>query len=92
MRFRVEQIYLTDEEGKIISRPGVHPMHHLLEAGTVDELLEQFVQGDGGVIVGEVLKFPGFQAIATVKRQQVVYTLQVIPATDRLVTVRSPES
>jgi hypothetical protein len=84
MRFRVEQIYLTDEEGKIISRPGVHPMHHLLEAANVDSLLSEFVASDGAQIVGEVLKFPGFQAIATVKRDHVVYTLQVLPATDRL--------
>jgi hypothetical protein len=84
MRFRVEQIYLTDEEGRIISRPGIHPMHHMVEGGTVDEVLDTFVSTDGAEIVGDVLKFPGFQAIATVKRQQVVYTLQIVPATDRL--------
>lgn len=84
MRFRIEQIYLTDDKGRVIPRPGTDPMHHFVEAETVEELLDTFVGRDQAEIVGDVLRFPGFQAIATVKKQQVVYTLQVIPATDRI--------
>ena len=84
MRFRVEQIYLTDESGRIVPAPGRHPLFYLLEATSVDQLLDSFVSQNGGEIVGEVLRFPGFQAIATVKRDQSVYTLQILPASDRI--------
>lgn len=83
MRFRVEQIFLTDDEGRVIPSSGRSPLYHLLEAATVDDLLTAFVKQRGGVIVGEVLKFPGFQAVATVRDEQSVYTLQVLPSTDR---------
>jgi len=56
---------------------------HLMEAQTVDEALYAFVQRDGAEIVGEVLKLPGFQAVATARRRNSVYTLQLIPASDR---------
>ena len=84
MRFRVEQVYLTDEEGQIVPRAGTNPLFHLLDAETVDELLSAFVQRDQAEVVGDVLKFPGFQAVATVKRHQAVYTLQIVPVTDRV--------
>lgn len=86
MRFRVEQIYLTDQQGRVIPSNGRHPQYHVVEAATVDELIMAFVQEQGGTIVGDVLKFPGFQAVATVRNEQSVYTLQVLPSTDRLRT------
>jgi hypothetical protein len=82
VKFRVEQIYLTDESGKVtaIAQPR---LFHLLEAQTVDEALYAFVNSDGAEIVGEVLRLPGLQAVATARRRNSVYTLQLVPASDR---------
>ena len=83
VKFRVEQIFLTDETGKV-TPVGQVRVYHLLEAETVDEALFAFVKKDGAEIVGDVLKLPGFQAIATARRQNHVYTLQLLPVSDRL--------
>lgn len=84
MRFRVEQIFLTDDAGRVIPSPGRTPQFHVLEATSVESVLTSFVQDHGGgEFVGDILKFPGFQAIATVKKEQAVYTLQVLPVSDR---------
>ena len=87
MKFRVEQVYLTDEAGKVVSIPQDR-QYHVLEADTVDEALFAFIRQDGAEIVGEVLKLPGLQAVATVRRQQHVYTLQVNPASELIPTAR----
>jgi len=81
VRFRIEQIFLTDEFGKVIN--GGVPQFHLIESGSVDDALRLFVSRDEAEIVGDVLKLPGFQAIATARRSNHVYTLQVSPVSDR---------
>ena len=82
LKFRVEQIFLTDEEGKV-TPVGQNRVFHLLEANNVDDALYAFVEKDGAEIVGEVMKLPGFQAIATARRKNWVYTLQLLPVSDR---------
>jgi hypothetical protein len=83
VRFRVEQVFLTDDEGRVIPSSGRSPLFHLVDAPSVDELLHLFLDEQGGEIVGEILRFPGFQAVATVRSDQSVYTLQILPTTDR---------
>lgn len=82
MKFRVEQIYLTDESGKVTAVPQTR-IFHVLEADSVDEALYAFVKRDGAEIVGDVLKLPGFQAVATARRANFVYTLQLLLVSDR---------
>ena len=53
---------------------------HLAEAESAEQAVKSFVVGDQGEIIGNILKFPGFQAVATVRKTTGVYTLQVAPA------------
>ena len=84
MRFTIEQRHLTDVNGKPIS--GDHEVSfHVRDAENADDAVRQFVVSDGGEIIGSVLKFPGFQAVATVRRPTgVFYTLQVTPASQQI--------
>lgn len=88
MNFRIEQVFLVDETGHVV--PSVeNRVYHVEEGVSVDQVLASFVTRDQGAqIVGNVLRLPGLQAIATVKREAVVYTLHVLPATDRMPTQR----
>lgn len=81
MRFRIEQVFLTDDNGQVVSTDNHHKFH-VAEAASVEQVLDNFITDDGAEIVGSVLRLPGLQAIATVRRQQSVYTLQVNPASD----------
>lgn len=84
MRFRLEQIYLTDSQGQPIVTGRPVTFFHTLEATSVEEAVENFVRSDAAVLIGPVQRFPGFQGVATVRRQNEVYTLQLGPASDRL--------
>lgn len=84
VRFRLEQIYLTDSQGRPIVTERPVAFFHTLDASSVDEAVENFVHSDAATLIGPVQKFPGFQGIATVRRQNEVYTLQLGPASDRL--------
>lgn len=88
MRFRIEQTFLTNEEGAVIPPVGHEVRLHIREAATVEEALESFVHADHGQIVGNVIRFPGFQLIATARRDKSVYTLHLDPATDMTDMVR----
>lgn len=83
VKFQIEQVDLTDEAGQVISA-GKVVRFHTVEANTPDDALASFLEADSAVIVGDVLKLPGFQAIATARRANRVYTLQLHPATDRI--------
>lgn len=82
MRFRIAKTDLTDEAGKIL--PAVEVSHHILEAENVDAAIHDFVRADQAQVMGDVLKFPGFQAVVTVRRQNHVYTLELNPVSDRI--------
>jgi len=88
MRFRIEQTFLTNEEGAIVPSMAHEVRFHIREAATVEEALESFVHADHGQIVGNVIRFPGFQLIATARRDKSVYTLHVDPVTDMTDVVR----
>jgi hypothetical protein len=81
MRFRIEQVYLTDDNGRVLPSDSRHD-YFVDDAVNVEQVLDNFISRDGAEIVGSVLRLPGLQAIATVRRQQAVYTLQIVPATD----------
>lgn len=79
MRFTIEQRHLTDQSGKPVAADAV--TFHTCEAPDVDEAVRLFVKKREAEIIGTVMTFPGFQAIATVRDPGgSVYTLQVAPS------------
>ena len=84
IRFTIEERHLTDTEGRPVAEtaPGAVAFHSF-EAANVDDAVHQFVGKDGGEIIGNVLKFPGFQAVTTVRKATGVYTLQFTPASQQ---------
>ena len=79
MRFTIEQRHLTDMDGRPIAT--AYPVEfHNLDAETVDEAVRLYVKKDEAEILGNVLKFPGFQAVVTIRKTSGVYTLQFTPA------------
>ncbi len=79
MRFVVEQRRLTDVNGKPVSSPN-KVSFHTFDAETVDEAIRLVIKKESAELIGDVLKFPGFQAVATLRNTGGVYTLQVSPA------------
>ena len=81
MRFTVEERHLTDTDGRPIAQTAPDSVaFHSFDAETVDDAVRLFVKKDQGEIIGNVLKFPGFQAVATIRKASGVYTLQFTPA------------
>ena len=83
MRFTIEQRHLTDESGRPVSERNAVSFH-TQDADTVDEAVSIFVADNAGELIGDVLKFPGFQAVATVRRSGGVFTLQITPASQQI--------
>jgi hypothetical protein len=81
IRFTIEERHLTDVEGRPLGSeaPGSVTFHSF-DAESIDEAVRLFVKRDNGEILGNVLKFPGFQAVATVRKSGGVYTLQFTPS------------
>jgi len=82
IRFTIEQRHLTDDAGKPVASEGAVSFHSV-EAESVDDVVRNFVSGEQGELIGNILKFPGFQAVATVRKNGGVYTLQVTPASQQ---------
>ena len=82
MRFTIEERHLTEADGKPVGTPDAVEFH-LFDAETVDDAVRLFIKKDHGEIIGNVLKFPGFQAVATVRKASGVYTLQFTPSSQR---------
>ena len=83
MRFTIEQRHLTDRSGKPIAADSPIAIH-VFEAETADEAVRLFVKKDEAEVIGTILKFPGFQAVATVRNPSGVYTLQVTPTSQQI--------
>ncbi len=80
MQFSIEQRHLTDAAGKPIVRDGREVSFALMEAQTLDDAIRLYIRDRAAEVIGSVLKFPGFQAVATMRNAEGVYTLQVSPA------------
>ena len=79
MRFTIEQIFLTDDDG----RPAPHRVEfHLVEAENVDSALDDFLRQSDATLVGTIEKFPGFHAFAKARAGTSVFTLQLLPGSD----------
>lgn len=84
MRFSIEQRHLTDQGGRPVAGPNA-VTYHVCEAETVTEAVRLFIRNHEAEVIGEIVTFPGFQAVATVRDGTGVYTLQFSPASGRLV-------
>ncbi|HUP60599.1 MAG TPA: hypothetical protein VNA69_09300 [Thermoanaerobaculia bacterium] len=82
MRFTVEERHLTDGNGRPIAAPD-DVSFHTCDAENVDDAVRFYIKRDEAEIIGNVLKFPGFQAVATVRKASGVYTLQFTPSSQR---------
>ena len=82
MRFTVEERQLTDNDGRPVSAEDAVSFH-VFDADSVDEAVRLYIGKDNAEIIGNVLKFPGFQAVATVRKATGVYTLQFTLASQK---------
>lgn len=78
MQFDVEKTQLADRPFEPLRNRLDVSFHHA-EAKDVDEALRLFIRKDHSLLVGEVQKFPGSQIVATVRKDQRIYMLQLSP-------------
>jgi hypothetical protein len=79
IRFTIEERHLTDEDGRPVTAADAVAFHSF-DAETVDDAVRLYIRKDDAQLIGNVLKFPGFQAVATIRKASGVYTLQFTPA------------
>jgi len=84
MRFTIEQRHLTDVAGKPVAEDQALSFH-TCEAKDAEDAIDLFIRGQSAELIGSVLRFPGFQAIATMRNAGGVFTLQVAPASQQVV-------
>jgi hypothetical protein len=85
MRFTIEQRHLTDRVGRPVTS-GEAVTFHTFEAESVDDAVRLFARKQSGELLGDLLRFPGFQAVATLRNSSGVFTLQVTPASQQWAT------
>jgi len=84
MRYTIEERHLTDGEGRPVDTGSSHAvLFHSLEGDSIDEAIRLFIEQEHAEIIGTVLKFPGFQAVATIRKSSGVFTLQFTPASQQ---------
>jgi hypothetical protein len=84
MRFTIEQRPLTDTSGRPAPHDPEAALFHHCEAESAESAVRQFVVENGSDIIGDIVKFPGLQAVATIRSPTGVYTLQVTPSSQNL--------
>jgi hypothetical protein len=82
MHFTVEERHLTDTSGRPTEAPHAVQFHQC-DGENLDEAVRLYVVDAKAELIGDVLKFPGFQAVATVRKASGVYTLQFTPSSER---------
>ena len=80
MRFSIEQRHLTDASGKPVAHDGGEASFHVIDADSAEDAVRLHIRDSSGEVIGSVMKFPGFHAVATMRNAAGVYTLQVSPA------------
>ena len=86
MRFTIEQRLLTDARGKPSTGPS-SIVFHTVEADSADEAVRLLIKRDNAQLMGDIQKFPGFHAVATIKSPGGVFTLQVAPTSQSRIPV-----
>ena len=88
VRFTIEQRHLTDGGGKPIAHDPESVSIHSMDAPSADEAVRLFIKKDDAELLGDILRFPGFQAVATVRKIGGVYTLQVSPTSQTRIPIQ----
>ncbi len=88
MRFTIEQRHLTDPSGRPAAYNPEAVSFHICEAGPAGDAVRLFLDENGGDVIGRIAKFPGPQAVATIRIATGVYTLQVTPSSQNLAPIR----
>ena len=84
MRFTIEERHLTDTDGRPVATTAPDSVaFRNVDADTIDDAVRLFIREDHAEIIGTVLKFPGFQAVATIRKSTGVYTVQFTPASSQ---------
>jgi hypothetical protein len=83
MRFTIEQRHLTDDAGRPVA--GEKVSFFAYEAENAEDAVRLFVSEHTAEVIGNVMRFPGFQAVATMRNPTGVFTLQVSPASQQIV-------
>ena len=78
MRFTIEQRHLTDPTGKPVTDAS-SVAFHTLEADSAEQAVRLLIKRDNAELMGDIKKFPGFHAVATIRTIGGVFTLQVTP-------------
>jgi hypothetical protein len=79
VRFTIEQIFLSDATGL---RSTTDARYHIVEADTVDTALAEFIRAEDATLLGSIQKYPGFQAVATARTDETVFTVNLLPGSD----------
>jgi len=87
MRFNIEQRHLTDSGGHPVSSATAAVSFHSIEAESASDAIVGFASEHRGEIIGDIRKFPGFQAMATVRNIEGVYTLEAAPSSQKFAPV-----
>ena len=83
MRFTIEERHLTDAAGRPVTAAGSVEFHSF-EAESIDAAVQIYMDQASAELIGNVLKFPGFQAMATIRKPSGVYTLQFTPSSQQM--------
>jgi len=86
VRFTIEQRLLTDAHGKPTTGP-TSIVFHTVEADSADDAVRLLIKRDNAQLMGDIQKFPGFHAVATIKSAGGVFTLQVGPTSQTRIPV-----
>lgn len=87
MRFTIEQRPITDPSGRVIANDASPVSFHTLEAESTDDAVRLFLRDNSAEIIGNIVKYPGFQAVATVRNTNGVYTLQITPSSQKSIPI-----
>ena len=80
MRFTIEQRHLTDSAGKPVGNAPEEVSFQVFDAESAEDAVRLLIKRDNGELVGDIMRFPGFHAMATIRTNLGVYTLQVGPS------------
>ncbi|HEX8253472.1 MAG TPA: hypothetical protein VF846_10010 [Thermoanaerobaculia bacterium] len=83
MRFTVEERHLTQSDGRPVASPDAVEFNSV-DAENIDDAVRFYIKKGEAELIGNVLKFPGFQAVVTIRKSSGVYTLQFTPASQQL--------
>ncbi len=81
MRYAIQHIFLTDNEGKPLSERKL-PSHHLVEAVEVDGAISALVATQNAAFMGPIQHFSSSRAQAIALRDRTVFVLDAVAGSD----------